>query len=162
MSLAFSSPNPKTYSKVIDPDLIDIEIIEKILSDQDIEYETDDNEIQITQGLAFDVFITIEEDKKLIKLRTYVKLNPNISVIQIKDIVDKLNNDTAPLKFTDRYYKDKKPPHGFIEGDYYFFYLFDFTPEYFLYLIRFFSMAFADAVKSVNKNKKIADALTQG
>ncbi len=162
MPFAFSKPTLKSYSKLIDPASVNLELIAKILSDQDIEYEIDGAEIQVTRGLAFDVFISIEDDKNLIKLRTYVRLNDDILASQLEDIVVELNRETVPLKFTDIYYKNKIPPHGYINGDYYFYYQFGLTPESILYLIRFFSLAFSRAVKSVNKNKKISKALSQG
>lgn len=162
MFFAFSNINPESHNKIIEAELISIDSITQILSDQGIEFERDEHTIQVVRGLAFDVFISLEEDKSLIKLRTYVKLNDDVTPKQLKDLVLELNHETGPLKFTGTYYKDQTPPHGYIDGDYYVQYQFGLTPEEILYLIRFFSLAFSNAIKSVNKNKKIADVLFQG
>jgi hypothetical protein len=159
MSFAFNKTNSKSFTKLIDVEVMNLKLVEKILSEQNIRFETDNDVIQVTKGLDFDVFISIEDDKSLIKFRTYVKLNPNITAIKLKNIVAQLNEETGPLKFTDIYYKDKKPPHGYIDADYYFFYHLGVTPESFLYLLRFFSLAFADGIKSVNKDNEITDVI---
>jgi hypothetical protein len=122
----------------------------------------DENSIHVVKGLEFDTFITIDEDKNLIKLRTYLKLKDGVTEKQLNDIASKLNHETGPLKFTTTYYGGETPPHGYIDGDYYFFYQFGFSAESFLYLIRFFSLAFSNAIKSVNKNKKISEMLFEG
>ena len=160
MALAFSQTT-ESFTSQIPTEEVNLELISHILSDQDIEYEIDEGSIQVLKGLAFDVFITIDEEKNLIKLRTYLKLKDSVSESQLKDIAAKLNYETGPLKFTTTYYGGESPPHGYIDGDYYFFYQFGFSAQSFLYLIRFFSLAFSNAIKSVNKNKKIADMLFQ-
>jgi len=159
MTIAFSEANPKSFSSQISPEDVNLELISKILSDQNIEFEMDEDSIHVVKGLEFDAFITIDEDKNLIKLRTYLKLKDSVTEKQLNDIASKLNHETGPLKFTTTYYGGETPPHGYIDGDYYFFYQFGFSAESFLYLIRFFSLAFSNAIKSVNKNKKIADML---
>jgi hypothetical protein len=122
----------------------------------------DEDSIQVVDGLAFDVFITIDEEKNLIKLRTYLRLNDSVSESQLNSIAEKLNRETGPIRFTTTYYGGESPPHGYIDGDYYFFYQFGFSAESFIYLTRLFSLAFSNAIKSVNKNKKIADMLFEG
>jgi len=161
MTLAFSQTNQKSLTSQISPDALNLELISQILSDQNIEFEMDDDTIHVVNGLEFDVFIKMDEDKNLIKLRTYLKLKDSVSEKQLNDIAAKLNHETGPLKFTTTYYDGESPPHGYIDGDYYFFYQFGFSAQSFLYLIRFFSLAFSNAIKSVNKNKKIADMLFQ-
>lgn len=162
MTMLFGDSSHKSFAEIVQPEAVNLELISEILSSQNIEHEIDGETLHATKGLAFDVFVTIEEDKNLIKLRTYVQLKPSVSERQLNDIVAELNRETAPLKFTATYYGEESPPHGYIDGDYYFFYQFDFTPESFLYMIRLFSLAFSNAIKSVNKNKKISDVLFQG
>lgn len=162
MTLLFSDSSHKSYTEIVPPESINLELISEILSSQNITHEIDDEILHIAKGLAFDVFVSIEDDKNLIKLRTYVQLKPSITERQLREVVAELNRETAPLKFTSTYYEDKSPPHGYIDGDYYFFYQFGFTQESFLYMIRLFSLAFSNAIKSVNKNKRISDVLFQG
>jgi hypothetical protein len=161
MTFAFSQTT-ESFTSQIPPEEVNLELISQILSDQNIEFEMDEDSIQVLKGLAFDVFITIDEEKNLIKLRTYLQLKDSVSEKQLNDIATKLNHETGPLKFTTTYYGGESPPHGYIDGDYYFFYQFGFSAESFMYLIRFFSLAFSNAIKSVNKNKKIADMLFEG
>ena len=162
MTIAFSEANPKSFTSQISAEDVNLELLSEILSDQSIEFEMDENSIHVVKGLEFDTFITIDEDKNLIKLRTYLKLKDGVTEKQLNDIASKLNHETGPLKFTTTYYGGETPPHGYIDGDYYFFYQFGFSAESFLYLIRFFSLAFSNAIKSVNKNKKISEMLFEG
>ena len=162
MTFAFSEANPKSFINQISPENVGLELISQILSDQNIKFEMDEDSIHVVNGLEFDVFITIDEDKNLIKLRTYLQLKDSVTEKQLSDIASKLNHETGPLKFTTTYYGEESPPHGYIDGDYYFFYQFGFSAESFLYLIRFFSLAFSNAIKSVNKNKKISEMLFEG
>jgi hypothetical protein len=161
MTFAFSQIT-ESFTSQIPPEEVNLELISQILSDQNIEIEMDEDSIHVVNGLEFDAFITIDDDKNLIKLRTYLKLKDSVSEKQLNDIATKLNHETGPLKFTTTYYEGESPPHGYIDGDYYFFYQFGFSAESFLYLIRFFSLAFSNAIKSVNKNKKISDMLFEG
>ena len=162
MAFAFSETNQKSFTSQIPPEAVNLELISQILSDQNIGFEMDEDSIHVVNGLAFDVFITIDEEKNLIKLRTYLQLKDSVSEKQLNDIATNLNHETGPLKFTTTYYGGESPPHGYIDGDYYFFYQFGFSAESFLYLTRFFSLAFSNAIKSVNKNKKISDMLFEG
>lgn len=162
MTMLFSDSSHQSFAEIVQPESINLELISEILSSQNIEHEIDGETLHAFKGLAFDVFVSIEEDKNLIKLRTYVQLKASVTKNQLSDVVAELNRETAPLKFTAIYYQDESPPHGYIDGDYYFFYQFDFTPESFLYKIRLFSLAFSNAIKSVNKNKKISDVLFRG
>ena len=162
MTFAFSKTNQKSFTSQISSEDVNLELISQILSDQNIEFEMDEDSIHVVKGLEFDAFITIDEDKNLIKLRTYLKLKDSVTEKQLNDIASKLNHETGPLKFTTTYYGGETPPHGYIDGDYYFFYQFGFSAESFLYLIRFFSLAFSNAIKSVNKNKKISEMLFEG
>jgi hypothetical protein len=161
MTFAFSQTT-ESFTSQIPPEEVNLELISQILSEQNIEFEMDEDSIHVVNGLEFDAFITIDDDKNLIKLRTYLKLKDSVSEKQLNDIASTLNHETGPLKFTTTYYGGESPPHGYIDGDYYFFYQFGFSAESFLYLIRFFSLAFSNAIKSVNKNKKISDMLFEG
>ena len=161
MTFAFSQTT-ESFTSQIPPEEVNLELISQILSEQNIEFEMDEDSIHVVNGLEFDAFITIDDDKNLIKLRTYLQLKDSVSEKQLNDIATKLNQETGPLKFTTTYYGGESPPHGYIDGDYYFFYQFGFSAESFLYLIRFFSLAFSNAIKSVNKNKKISDMLFEG
>ena len=161
MTFAFSQTT-ESFTSQIPPEEVNLELISQILSEQNIEFEMDEDSIHVVNGLEFDAFITIDDDKNLIKLRTYLQLKDSVSEKQLNDIATKLNHETGPLKFTTTYYGGESPPHGYIDGDYYFFYQFGFSAESFLYLIRFFSLAFSNAIKSVNKNKKISDMLFEG
>lgn len=160
--MIFSNSTQKSFGEIVQADSVNLELISEILTSQNIEHEVDGETIQVIKGLAFDVFISIEDDKNLIKLRTYVKLKASVTERQLSDIASQLNRETAPLKYTATYYQEESPPHGYIDGDYYLFYQFGFTPQSFLYQLRLFSLAFSNAIKSVNKNKKISDALFQG
>jgi hypothetical protein len=74
MTIAFSEANPKSFTSQISPEDVNLELISEILSDQNIEFEMDEDSVHVVKGLEFDTFITIDEDKNLIKLRTYLKL----------------------------------------------------------------------------------------
>jgi hypothetical protein len=162
MTIAFSEANPKSFTSQISPEDVNLDLLSQILSEQNIKFEMDEDSIHVVNGLEFDTFITTDEDKNLIKLRAYLKLKDSVTEKQLNDIASKLNHETGPLKFTTTYYGGETPPHGYIDGDYYFFYQFGFSAESFLYLIRFFSLAFSNAIKSVNKNKKISEMLFEG
>lgn len=157
MTFTFSDNTDELSAELIDPQLMNLELLKKIITSQSITCEITKNYIYVEKGLAASIFISIEEKTQLIKLRTYLEVKPNITDQEIKEIIKKLNAETGPLKFTSRVTKETSSFNTYLEADYYFFYEFGVSKEYILYLIRFFSLSFCNAIKLVNINKKIAD-----
>lgn len=159
MTFIFNSTD-ESLSELIDPEQLDINSLERIISSQQMLFEVDEDDIHIKEGLPFDVFVSIVNDKKIIKLRTYLEVKKNLSEKDVRDIVKMLNSETAPLKFTTNTYSKKNSTRIFIEADYYFFYEFGVTSEYVLYLIRFFSLTFSNAIRLANADSKIVDGFS--
>ena len=65
MTFAFSQTT-ESFTSQIPPEEVNLELISQILSDQSIEFEMDEDTIHVVNGLEFDAFITIDDDKNLI------------------------------------------------------------------------------------------------
>ncbi len=109
----------------------------------------DDANIYIKEGIAFPSWVSIDEEKKCIRIHTWVMCKDDAPLEQLDEFVSFLNSKYFLTQFSGTKYEDGR---AYINGHYYLFYNFGIIPGQLTHTIRKFSDIFIGAIRDEDKD----------
>lgn len=116
----------------------------------EFEADSEDNEIYI-QGscVEFPLWVEINDERKTIKLYTFLKLKEDAPRERLAAFAQKLNDTFVTVKFTTTEYDDGR---AYLNGNYFFYTTFGIIVPQLIHTIKKFSEIFIDAVREYDED----------
>ncbi|KAA6231743.1 YbjN domain-containing protein [Chlorobium phaeovibrioides] len=109
------------------------------------EIDDENNEIYIkSSSVDFPLWVKIDNERKTIKLYTYLQLKEDAPHERLAAFAQKLNNTFVTVKFTTTEYDDGR---AYLNGNYFFYTTFGIIVPQLIHTIKMFSEIFIDAIR---------------
>jgi hypothetical protein len=114
----------------------------------DVDVDPDDGELYV-RGLDFPCWVHVDQDRELIKIRTYIKCKDNAPLDDLPGFVLNINGTKILVSFTSSVYEDGR---GYLNGYHYMYFKYGFNEKNFIYTLRKFSSIFREAITENDKD----------
>jgi hypothetical protein len=115
------------------------------------EVDNEDDELYLTDGIEFPVRVIIDNERKSIKIFTFLETRDGAPNDELPLFAQKLNDKFVTTRFTASIYDDDR---AFINGEYYFYTNFGLIIPQFIYTVKKVAEIFVDAIREYDNDEK--------
>lgn len=112
--------------------------------------EDDPNQVYV-KGLDFGSWLSFDDEKKVIKMNTYVKCKDGAPLGELAAFSEKCNDSYMLVQFSSTVYEDGR---GFLNGTYYMYYNFGLIAPQLIFTLKKFATIFIEAVREKDSEDK--------
>lgn len=105
--------------------------------------EDEPNKVYV-KGLDFNSWLSFDDEKKVIKMSTYLKCKEGAPLGELAAFSESCNDSYMLVQFSSTVYEDGR---GFLNGNYYMYYNFGLIPPQLIFTLKKFATIFVEAIR---------------